>query len=89
MFPLENHWFNIKWVTRDTAENHVSWFEPLQTVWSQNKEGTYSRHSILYFPLLLAVASVYPYSSMRDKYPTLYVSSSCLSATLKNTNTNE
>ena len=44
---------------------------------------------MLGYPLLWVVISAYYFSSMKDKYPTLYVSSSCLSTILHFTNKNE
>ena len=52
IFPLGNHWFNIKEVTKDIADNYVSIFVLLKLFDSWNKEGKYSRNSMLDFPLL-------------------------------------
>ena len=41
------------------------------------------------FPIFWVFTSADYYSSMKDKSPTFYVSSSCLFATLKFTDTNE
>ena len=41
-----------------------------------------NRHSMLSFPIFVAVPSAYYYLSMEDKYQIFYVSSSCLFTSL-------
>ena len=50
---------------------------------SENKEGKYSIHSMLYLTLLWGVAYADSCSSMKDQNKTFYVISSCLSTTLQ------
>ena len=56
---------------------------------SQNKEVKYSRHSRLFFPLFWVVTFTYYFSSIKEKYPTLYVISYCLPKKIQFTDTNE
>ena len=62
-------------------------FSPYKRFGFINKEGEYSRYSMIDFPLLWIVTSGDYYSSMKDKYKKLYVRSSCLSTTLQFTDT--
>ena len=52
-----------------------------------NKGGNYSRHSMLDFPLFMAVPSADYYLSTKDRWQTLYVSSSCILKSLTVTDT--
>ena len=46
--------------------------------WYGNKKGNYNRHSMLSFTLFMVVSSEDLYLSVKDKYQTFYVSSSCI-----------
>ena len=46
--------------------------------WNGKKEGNYSSHSMLHFPLLMSVTSASYYLSIKDKYQKLYVRTYCL-----------
>ena len=54
-----------------------------------NKEVKYIIHYMLDFTLLKAVTSTCSYQQIKNKYPTFYVGSSCLSKTFQYTDSNE
>ena len=87
-FPLGNHQFKIKEVTRDIADNLVIIFDIFQRLWLLKQGSRIYKTIMLDFPPLFVVTSTYYHSSMTDKYPTLYVRSCCLLMELKLTDTN-
>ena len=61
ILPLGNHWFNVKEVTRDIADNDVITFFIFKCFGSWNKEGKYSTNYMLAFTLLWVVTSADSY----------------------------